>query len=506
MGQCGHQSATKGSRSCAALLACALLASLSACSEEDSDPNLGQGMAPNVSGANDAAVAGTDAAPSAPGTGSQTTPTGNSDAGGGASGNTTADAALPEVKGSVTYYKDIKPFVDAKCVRCHVEGTVAPFALDTHELLKEKATFAQAAIASGSMPPWMFKDDCNEYIGNFSLTPQEKALFKAWVDQGSPAGDPKNPAPKLDIGETGLTRVDVKLQIPEVFTPKDQSDEYRCFPVAWPSKYTTNTFMTGFKAVPGNPRIVHHVEVYHVKKAQAQQAFDKDKADPGPGYECFGGPGLGEGTVGGWAPGSPGYDYPTNVGIDIEAGSVMVIQVHYNMQTVGKPEPDQTSVEFKVDTSAVAGGYDFWTNNAWTTGGMHIAANAPDVAFDWSSDPTRLNGGTLFGGGKPLMIHTAAIHMHNLGTKGFMYLKRKDGSRQCIVELKDWDFHWQGGVRLKKPIKVEVGDVIEMQCRFDNSAANQPTYQGIKQMSRDVNWGENSSDEMCLGILLWGQP
>jgi hypothetical protein len=61
-------------------------------------------------------------------------------------------------------------------------------------------------------------------------------------------------------------------------------------------------------------------------------------------------------------------------------------------------------------------------------------------------------------------------------------------------------------VRLKQPLLVQPGDVIEMQCRYDNSAANQPSYQGKQQMPRDVNWGENSTDEMCLGILLWGQP
>jgi hypothetical protein len=358
------------------------------------------------------------------------------------------------------------------------------------------------------MPPWLFKDGCNDYKGNFSLTPQEKATFYAWVDQGMPEGDSKKPAAKLDIGEVGLSRVDVSLQIPELYTSQQQPDEYRCFPVPWPSKYTKDVFMTGYRAVPSNPRVVHHVEVYYIPKAQVQTVMSKDAADPGPGYTCFGGPGAGNGTVGGWAPGSPGYDYPSNVGIKIEAGSVMVIQVHYNTQTAGQAEPDQTKVEFKVDDNVVEGGYDFWMNYSWAAGGMNIPAGKADVSFDWSADPTSLNGGNMFGGGagKPIKIYTAGIHMHNLGTTGFMHLKRKDGTRQCIVEINDWDFHWQGGVRLQNPILVNPGDVIEMECRYDNSQANQPTYQGKQQAPRNVNWGENTTDEMCLGILLWGQP
>jgi bile acid transporter len=415
---------------------------------------------------------------------------------------------LPPITGKVTYYQDVKPFVDAKCVRCHVAGTIAPFALDTFDLAKQHGPIARAAIMAGTMPPWLFADGCNDYKGNFSLSAQEKATFYAWVDQGMPEGDRTKPGAKLEIGDVGLSRVDVTLQIPETYTSQQQPDEYRCFPVAWPSKYTTDTYMTGFRAMPGNPRVVHHVEVYYVPRAQAATAMMKDAADPGPGYTCFGGPGVGNGTVGGWAPGSPGYDYPSNVGIKVEAGSVMVIQVHYNTQTVGKSEPDQTKVDFKVDDNVVEGGYDFWTNYAWTAGGMNIPAGKADVGFDWSADPTSLNGGNMFGNvsGKPIVVHTVSLHMHNLGTTGFMHLRRKDGTRQCLLEIKNWDFHWQGGVRLQKPILISPGDVIEMQCRYDNSQANQPTYQGKQQAPRNVNWGENTTDEMCLGILLWGQP
>jgi hypothetical protein len=176
----------------------------------------------------------------------------------------------------------------------------------------------------------------------------------------------------------------------------------------------------------------------------------------------------------------------------------MVIQVHYNTQTAGKAEPDQTEVEFKVDSEAIPGGYDFWTNPVWTFRGMPIPAGEADVGFNWSSDPTSLNGG------RAIQIHTASLHMHNLGTTGFMYVKRKDGTRQCVLKIDDWDFHWQGGVRLQKPIPMNPGDTIEMECRYDNSARNQPVYQGQQQTPRDVNWGENTTDEMCLGILLWG--
>jgi len=418
---------------------------------------------------------------------------------GDAQSTTGADAASAdsvETSAKVTYFQHVKPFMDAKCVRCHVSGTVAPFALDTVAQAQKFAKASLQAVESGKMPPWKFDPGCSDYQGDFSLTEGEKQLLREWVELDTPAGDPQAAAPALDIGDLGLSRVDVTLQVPEPFTPTEQPDQYRCFPVAWPR--TEQAFMTGFRAVPGNPKIVHHIEVYHVPAAEAAKVQALDDEDPGPGYTCFGGPGAGTGTIGGWAPGSPGYDYPAGVGIQIDPGAVIVVQVHYNTVDT-QPVADQSQVELKVDAKAIKGGYNFWTNGAWSFRGMPIAAGNADVKHTWTADPTSLAGN------KPMILYTSALHMHNLGRTGYMKLKRKDGREECLLKISDWDFHWQGGVRFQKPITVSPGDTIEMQCGFDNSAENQAIGpSGEKNVPRAVNWGENTSDEMCLGILLWG--
>ena len=416
----------------------------------------------------------------------------------GAHQGATADAeAVGPLPSEVTYYQHVKPIVDAKCVRCHVADTVAPFALDSYELAKQYAASALVAIQSGSMPPWIFDNDCNSYRGNYSLSEREKALFEAWVEQDTPEGDPKKPAPALDLDATSLSRVDVSLRMPEPYTPQLRPDEYRCFPVAWPEQFQTTKYMTGFKAVPGNLKVVHHVEIYKVGPRQAAEAFAKDDADPGPGYGCFSGPGVGDGTIGGWAPGGTGYDYPEGVGIEIEPGSVIIIQIHYNTSSA-EPAPDVSGVDFKVDDDAIAGGYDFWTDVRWSFGHqMPIPSGMSEVSHTWTEDPT------VLGGGRAIRLHSASIHMHNLGARGHMILKRADGSEECVVRIPRWDFNWQTGARFAEPIAVHPGDRIELRCVFDNSADNQPIINGERQPPRDVNWGEGTADEMCLGILQW---
>ena len=72
----------------------------------------------------------------------------------------------------------------------------------------------------------------------------------------------------------------------------------------------------------------------------------RDADEEGPGYTCFGGPGVGQnfGQIAGWAPGGlpsvsdPGYARY------IPEGSRLVMQVHYNVLS-GDPVPDQTAIE-----------------------------------------------------------------------------------------------------------------------------------------------------------------
>jgi hypothetical protein len=61
---------------------------------------------------------------------------------------------------------------------------------------------------------------------------------------------------------------------------------------------------------------------------------------------------------------------------------------------------------------------------------------------------------------------------------------------------------WQRSYRFAKPRIFKPGDTLGITCHWDNSEANQPLVGGVKQAPRDVNWGEGTGDEMCLGIFL----
>jgi hypothetical protein len=399
------------------------------------------------------------------------------DSGGeGAAGGGGAGATGP------TYWADVKPIVDAKCNGCHVPGGIAPFALTTYEEVSGHQSAIRAAVEARTMPPWPADPGCNDYLNDRSLTDEQIATIVAWVDAGAAAGDAALEGPPLDPGDTrALSRVDVEIGMAEPYTMVEQPDEYRCFVLDWPR--TERAFVTGFGAQPGNGAVVHHVIAFVAPPSQVAEVDALDAADPAPGYQCFGGPGFNGQWMGAWAPGNTGYDYPPGTGIPVEAGSKVVLQLHYNALTAGA-QPDQTAVRLKVDSAVEDEAViQPWTNPVWVGGiGMTIPPMSAGVTHTFDQDPT-----AWLTGGDAIVIHSPMLHMHTLGRAGRLSILRADGTEECLLSISAWDFHWQGAYPLRVPVRFNPGDEIHLECTWDNPTTN------------EVKWGEGTTDEMCLG-------
>lgn len=396
-----------------------------------------------------------------------------------------------------TYVRDIKPLVDVKCTGCHSEGNIAPFSLKTYEQVSAMKGPVTAAVVARTMPPWQAARGCADYVGDRSLTDGQIDLIKRWADAGAPLGDPNDtPVPVAD-DRLSLSRFDFELPLPVPYTPQNFPDDYRCFFLDWPA--TGTTYVTGFGVLPGNPEIVHHAIAYIVRPANVALFQSLDDKEPGPGWTCFGSPlGSTPGSgpdqfswLGGWSPGVSGTDFPAGTGIEIPAGSKIVVQLHYYSAS-RVPAPDQTKIRIQTTpTVEKKAAFLPFSNPQWLMGGMQIPARSNDVVHRFSADPTMLvsflTGGAL-PAGKPLTLYESSQHMHLLAERSLARLDRADGNKECLLDIPDWDFHWQPSARLRTPKRITPGDKLYLECQWDNPG------------DKDVNWGEGTGDEMCLSI------
>lgn len=416
----------------------------------------------------------------------------------------TCDSRPPDPVGierTLTYFADVKPIIDARCAGCHRPGGIAPFALTTYDEVFFNKEASRAAIASGRMPPWDPNGCCREYLHDRSLDGAESAALLAWIDQGAAPGDPADEGEPLEPSTPGISRIDLTLEMTEDFYPEAMigSDEVRCFVLDWPESEVTH--VTGINVRPGNPAVVHHVTVMVVDRGEAEKLRRREGRDGRPGFDCWGDIGARpEAFIGGWTPGETGFDLPDGLGRKIPPDTAVVLQMHYDTSS-RSPDPDRTVIELSLDaevereSKTVAIG-----NPQWLIGdGLAIEAGAPDTMVWFAYDPT-----PIFGDRGPIELFSATMHMHDYGSAGSLAILRADGTTECLLDVREYDFTWHGEYLFAKPVIINPGDKLYVECHFDNTAGNQKLIDGELEEPRDLRWGTDR--EMCGGLLMMAEP
>lgn len=350
-----------------------------------------------------------------------------------------------------------------------------------------------------------------------------------------PAPSPVTPAPPaaLRAGESVRT-----VSAPVNYTPKAPTtgtDDYRCFVLD--PKLARDAFVTGFDIVPGQPREVHHVILFRVPPSAAAAARARDAESGGNGWTCFGGTGLGTGGpglddapwVGAWAPGGRANVLPADLGIPLQRGSLLVMQVHYNLRHGSTP--DRTKVQLRLSSSARLRPLETMLFPAPVELPCRPGRSGPlcdrnaavaDVTqrFGPMSGPI-VNGlllacdGTLIPTPGPTQsctrrvdqeatVRAAAGHMHLLGSSLRIELDPGTAKARTLLDIKVWDFDNQGSVPIPATV-IRPGDSIRVTCTHDQAWRDRlPDLKRLPE--RYVVWGEGTTDEMCLGLLSVTRP
>jgi hypothetical protein len=413
-----------------------------------------------------------------------------------------------------TYFQDVKPILDGRCAGCHYDGGIAPFPLTTYREAQARSLAIADAVGSRRMPPWHAERGEQEYSHDPSLTDAQVAAVADWAVAGAPAGDPDSPGAELPPVGARLSREDLRLPMPEPYTPRRRADadDYRCFALDWSP--AAPTYVTGVDVTPGTPEQVHHIIVYLVPAGTDELLERWNEADPGAGYGCYGGPsatlaGAGESLrapqfVSGWVPGSTGGDLPPGTGLLAPAGSRLVLQVHYNLEQ-SAPRPDRSEIALSVAAGVDRPGlYVPLVNPMWLLEpeSFSIPAGKEGVEHRFEVDPAPF--AALLAPTVDLKdgfeIHRVALHMHRLGTSGEVAVERADGGRDVLLAVPRWDFHWQREYQLAAPAELDPGDHLSIRCEHDNTSSD------ARPDPVDVIWGEDSSDEMCIAFLYVTPP
>jgi hypothetical protein len=403
--------------------------------------------------------------------------------------------ALPEVPVNPTWTHDVKSIVDAKCGSCHDAEGVAGVDLSDYAKVRAAEALLLPSIQSRAMPPWMPADDTPDILDARSLTETQRATLVTWIQNGMPLGDPAGAAP--ETSQLDDFPADTILAPEHPFIPRKPpgQDENHCFILD--PHLPADAAITGLQVVPGARRVVHHVRLFVADPEQIPFIREQAAKEDGASFDCSRDFHVGHlRSVGGWVPGSATSTLPEGTGEIVKAGSMYVMQIHYSLLGLADPTAppaDRTAIRLQYKPVGEVLPAQF---TAAAEPDFHIAAGAVQNV-DYSFDPSALGAAP----GSPLMVYGMEPHMHLHGTGIQVSVRHPDGSAELLMDVPQWRFDWQELYYYRDPFTLAVGDEVNVSCRIDNTAANQPYFDGVQQKPRDISMGESSEDEMCIAIL-----
>jgi protein involved in polysaccharide export with SLBB domain len=75
---------------------------------------------------------------------------------------------------------------------------------------------------------------------------------------------------------------------------------------------------------------------------------------------------------------------------------------------------------------------------------------------------------------------------------------------RTLLDVPAYDFDEQAVVPLPEPVPVAAGDTLQVTCTHD-AGLRRELPQLRELPPRYVVWGEGTSDEMCLGLVVWSR-
>lgn len=391
---------------------------------------------------------------------------------------TAPGCTLPQAKPSadksrLTYHAQVSRLLNQRCVQCHREGGVAPFALETYQEVTSHSAMIRDVITIGTMPPWFaaapadgsaspWKNDC-------SLTTNQKETLTGWIDAGMPEGDEADAPAKLSFASGWLIGEPDAIYEFDKPVPIQATGVMPYKHVVVPTNESEDRWVQAIEIHPGDRSVVHHV-IVTVVNGEGRRDIDEAR----------------DGYWGAYVPGMSTMIYPKGTAKRLPAGAKLVFQMHYTPN--GTATTDQTRIglkfaseppQYEVKTSGIANPRIKIPPHAT----HHQETASLRVPFD-------------------AQVISLLAHAHLRGKACRFERTGLDGKTEGLLEIPKYDFNWQLRYEYTNPLSLKQGETLRYIAWYDNSDKNPAN----PDPNITVHWGQQTTDEMHLGYVEYIVP
>jgi hypothetical protein len=385
----------------------------------------------------------------------------------------------------VTFSRDIAPILQEKCQECHHSGSMAPMSLVTYDETRPWAKAIKARVVARQMPPWHIDPTVGvqKFKNDMSLTSEQIRLIAQWVDEGAPAGNPKDMPPLKQWPNADEWKAAKELGPPDLVIKSEPYTMAAHHQDVWwrPTSDVPLTEARWVKAVEMRPgslagrRITHHAVAYLAQDDPDGNAGLDTQADL-----------RGRAPLMEWAIGK-GYDlYRPNTGKLLLPGAKISWDVH--IHAVGDEIRDHVELGIWLYPKGQEPTYRTYLTGFQAVKG-HDRQRIVDIA------PNSITESQNF-----TVLKRAAIlenfqpHMHLRGKAMEVEAILPDGTTQVVSYVGHFNFNWMTNYIYADdaaPVFPK-GTIIKVTAWYDNTRAN-PNNPDPDQW---VGFGDRTVDEM----------
>lgn len=386
------------------------------------------------------------------------------------------DISFPakQMHASVTpdYVKDVAPILVENCVDCHRAGGIAPFAMDSHQMVLGWSSMIRETLMTKRMPPAQVDPDIKHFSNARYFSDENLQTLVHWIDAGAPRGDSKEePLAGLNFQEGwDLGEPDLIVYAEDFVVPATGVIDYRYPIIDLP--FEEDVWVKSVQFIPTDRAVVHHMIASIVEPQYSRDLSAEERGDVR--------------FLEGYAPGKEAATtFPEGTGVLIPKGYKIRLDSHYT--TMGRESRDHTAIGLYLSDEVPE--HEFRTYRLSHEGkNLVIPAGEMDHAMYASY---------VFD--KEVTMYAFRPHMHTRGKDMRFKVIYPDNTSEDLINVANYNFNWQPTYRLTDPMVIPAGSRVVIEGAFDNSRFNP----GASDPSVDSLGGLQTWDEMFAGYLTY---
>ena len=387
--------------------------------------------------------------------------------------------SYPELKthtaAAISYSKDVAPMLAENCARCHREGGIAPFAMNSYSMVKGFSPMIREVVLTKRMPPGQVDPHIGHFKETYTLSPEQTQKLVHWIEAGTKQDGAVDPLTQLQWPATkwALGDPDLIIKVPPQKIPATGVLDY--IRVVVPIEgLDRDRYVRASQYLAGDRTVLHHTL--------------NDLVPPGANTRGFLRSDPNAARITAYIPGAQALVEPPNTGGLLKKGSSIALQLHYT--TNGKETTDDSEIgvwfypDDQVPAERMSGQCACVFANSWKA----ITPYAADFEMQQTITVP-----------KDAYIHAMLPHMHFRGKRMRFYAEFADGRKQELLNIAHYNYNWQLNYEPVEPVFVPAGTKVTAVAAFDNSTQNKAN----PDPSRKVPWGQQSWDEMFFGSVTY---